>query len=114
LTVNGISRISERMTKEQVVALLESECVKAGSQAAWARKYQVSPAYLSDVLAGRREPGGKLLDALGLERLVSYERRLALERAEAKAAPALRRPRAKAKAKAPAAPATLRAIRRRA
>ena len=108
MTVNGISRISERMTKEQVVALLESECAQAGSQAAWARKNHVSPAYLSDVLAGRREPGGKLLDALGLERFVSYER------AEAKAAPpAQRRPRARSP-KAKAAPASLRAMRRRA
>jgi hypothetical protein len=105
--------MSERMTKEQVVALLESECAKTGSQAAWARKNHVSPAYLSDVLTGRREPGGKLLGALGLERFVSYELAVVAtaERAEAKAAPAKRRPRAKAKAKA--APASHRMVLRR-
>ncbi len=32
----------------------------------------VSPSYLSDVLAGRREPGPKILAALGLSRRPAY------------------------------------------
>jgi DNA-binding transcriptional regulator YdaS (Cro superfamily) len=42
------------------------------SQAAWARKHGVSPAYVSDVINGRREPGPAILDALGIERVVTY------------------------------------------
>lgn len=45
------------------------------SQVAWAKANGVSPAYVSDVLAGRREPGKLVLDALGLERVVTYRRK---------------------------------------
>lgn len=45
------------------------------SQTAWAKKHGVSAAYVSDVLAGRREPGKLILDALGLERVTSYRRK---------------------------------------
>lgn len=37
-----------------------------------ARELEVSSAYLSDVMNGNREPGPKILDALGLERVVTY------------------------------------------
>lgn len=43
-----------------------------GNQSAWAKANKISPAYVSDVIAGRREPGKKILSALGLERVVSY------------------------------------------
>ena len=43
-----------------------------GNQSQWAKEHDVSPAYVSDVLAGRRDPGKKILDALGLERVVTY------------------------------------------
>jgi hypothetical protein len=33
----------------------------------------VSPAYLSDILHGRREPGKKVLDAHGMKKCVYYE-----------------------------------------
>jgi len=42
------------------------------TQAAWAKANGVSPAYVSDVIQGRREPGEKILKALGLKRVVSY------------------------------------------
>lgn len=45
------------------------------SQADWSRKHGVSAAYVSDVLAGRRDPGKMILDALGLERVVTYRRK---------------------------------------
>lgn len=41
-------------------------------QAAWARSKGVSAAYVNDVLKGRRDPGPKILDALGFERVVTY------------------------------------------
>ena len=43
-----------------------------GSQRTLARELGVSEAYLSDVINGRRDPGRKLLKALGLERVVDY------------------------------------------
>ena len=45
--------------------------------AVFADELGVSPAYLSDVLNGNREPGPKILDALGIERVVSYRQKRA-------------------------------------
>lgn len=39
------------------------------NQAAWAREHKLSPAYVSDVLNGRRDPGNKILKPLGLCRM---------------------------------------------
>lgn len=60
------------MTVDQVRAKLRRECERAGGQAAWAEARDISPAYVSDVLQGRRGPGRMILDALGLERVVVY------------------------------------------
>jgi hypothetical protein len=43
-----------------------------GTQKDLADRLQVSPAFLSDVINGNREPGESLLEALGLERRVTY------------------------------------------
>lgn len=55
-----------------VCALLSKQIEEAGSQARWCVDNQVSTAYLSDVLNGRREPGKKILDVLGLEAVTFY------------------------------------------
>jgi len=62
------------MDKERISELLAAECIKAGSQIAWAKAHGVSGAYVSDVLAGRRDPGEAVLKALGLERVVIYRK----------------------------------------
>lgn len=49
--------------------------LKEYSQKDLADQLGVSPAYLSDVINGRREAGAKLLAALGLEKVVSYRKR---------------------------------------
>lgn len=46
---------------------------RLGSQRALAKHLGVSEPYLSDVIHGRRDPGPKLLKALGLDRVVSYQ-----------------------------------------
>jgi transcriptional regulator with XRE-family HTH domain len=46
---------------------------QAGSQKALAKNLGISAAYLSDVLHFRREPGKKLLDAIGIRAEVTYE-----------------------------------------
>jgi DNA-binding transcriptional regulator YdaS (Cro superfamily) len=57
------------MTLDALCRLLAAECYSAGSQAAWAKKHGMSPAYVSAVLRKVRPPGEKLLLALGLERV---------------------------------------------
>lgn len=60
------------LTAADVSALLSKQIEIAGSQARWCVDNQVSTAYLSDVLNGRREPGKKILDVLGLESVMYY------------------------------------------
>lgn len=43
-----------------------------GSQKRFAEQHDLSQAYVSDVLSGRREPGEKFLSAIGAERVVCY------------------------------------------
>ena len=60
------------MTTDDVRQLLRTKIAEAGTAANWARSAGVSSAYVSDVLNGGREPGSSILDALGLERVVTY------------------------------------------
>ena len=53
---------------------MRRECEAAGNQAAWAKAIGVSPAYVCDVLQGRRSPGESILAPMGLERHVIYRR----------------------------------------
>lgn len=48
--------------------------VQSDTQAAVAARLNVSAVYISDILAGRRNPGKKVLDALGFERQVTYRK----------------------------------------
>lgn len=47
--------------------MLRAACRKAGSMRAWARQHELSAAYVSDVLMGRREPGPAICDAFEIE-----------------------------------------------
>ena len=60
------------MTADDVRAKLRANI--DGSQASSAKAHGVSPAYLSDVLNGRREPGEAILSALGLTRVAVYQK----------------------------------------
>jgi hypothetical protein len=62
------------MTKTAFIAYLREQVAVFGSQQALAQHCGVAASYLSDVLTGKREPGQKLLDALGFRRVVHYER----------------------------------------
>lgn len=44
----------------------------AGGQSAWAKKHEISIAYVSDVMRGRRLPGDKITKALGLEKALLW------------------------------------------
>ena len=54
------------MDTHQIRHEIERAAVMAGTQKELARKWRISPQYLSDVLAGRRKPGPKILRRLGL------------------------------------------------
>ncbi len=60
------------MTTLDVCARLRRACRDAGGQKAWAQKNGVSPAYVSDVMNSRCEPGDAILKALNLRRVIRY------------------------------------------
>lgn len=60
------------ITLIDVFGMLRRACRDAGGQSAWAEVHGISPAYVSDVLNARREPGDKILTALGLRKVVRY------------------------------------------
>jgi len=60
------------MTEADVIARLKAACDVAGSQKAWAAAHNMTAQWVHDVISGRRAPGQSILDALGLERVVTY------------------------------------------
>lgn len=60
------------MKTDAVRKLLKKACTDAGSARQWAISHAIAPGYVTDVLAGRCEPGDKILGALGLQRIVDY------------------------------------------
>lgn len=61
------------MEEWDVLDILQDDITSSiDGQAAWARSKGISPAYVNDVLHKRREPGPKILDAIGFERVISY------------------------------------------
>lgn len=63
------------MMKKAFDAKLRRFLGSFASQKEAAASMGVAPSYLSDVARGRREPGEKILAALGLKRVVQYEER---------------------------------------
>lgn len=60
------------MNKDNFVQYLSFLAQQHGSQRAAAQAWGISAPYLTDVLKGRREPGAKLLQALGIRKEVTY------------------------------------------
>lgn len=60
------------MTLERLIYLLK-ETVKAKTLKYTASELGVSPAYLHDVINGRRYPGKSILSPLGLKKVIYYE-----------------------------------------
>jgi transcriptional regulator with XRE-family HTH domain len=61
------------MTLDQFRDYLRAEVQRQGSQRLLAQRCGVTESFLSDVLRGRRDPGPKLLAALGLRQVVCIE-----------------------------------------
>lgn len=60
------------ITRDELTARIQAAVKVAGSQRALAKQWDVSPSYVTDLLRGLRDPGPKILDALGIERVVTY------------------------------------------
>lgn len=43
-----------------------------GNQTAWAKRHKISLGYVNDVLNGRRSPGDKITQAMGLEKALLW------------------------------------------
>jgi len=61
-----------RLTQEEFLGLIRDDADAEGSQKALAAKLDVSEAYLSDVLRGRRAAGIKILSRYNLRAETSY------------------------------------------
>jgi hypothetical protein len=64
---------AKRYTEAQARELLDEAIRKAGSQAAFADLHEISRQYITDVLKGRRDMSGKILEAIGLEKVIEYQ-----------------------------------------
>lgn len=60
------------MTRATVIRKIEQIIETQGTQKAAAEFLGVSQQYLTDLIKGRRDPGSKILDKLGLESRVIY------------------------------------------
>jgi predicted transcriptional regulator len=56
------------------IEILRKRCA-GKEQSAVAVELGISPQYMTDLLKGRREAGPLVLDALGLEKLITYRRK---------------------------------------
>ncbi len=63
------------ITHDELIELIRAAAKGAGSQRALARQWDVTPSYITDLLYGLRDPGPKILEALGYERLVFYQKK---------------------------------------
>ncbi len=62
----------KKLTQEEFLGLIRDDVGAEGSQKALASKLEVSEAYLSDVLRGRRSAGNKILSRYNLRAVTSY------------------------------------------
>jgi hypothetical protein len=61
------------LTVEDVLELIRQDVKACGTQQAFASKVGITQGYVNDILKRKREPGPKILDALGLRKVVTYE-----------------------------------------
>lgn len=67
------------MDKQGITQLLKSMLEEHHGYTGLAKHLGISTAYLNDIVHGRREPGKKILDALKLERITTYEHKNKVE-----------------------------------
>ena len=69
-----MSLVTKQLTKSEVLAKMKKQQGKRTARE-YAAELGISPAYLSDIYAGKREPGPAILDRLGLVLVPKYEPR---------------------------------------
>ena len=62
----------KQLTETALRDLLRGACERAGSQLAFAESAGFSSAYISDVLAGKRDPSSRLAEVLGYSRSIIF------------------------------------------
>ena len=60
------------LTEQEVLERLRAAVAAAGGQRKYAEAHGFSPAYVHDVLHGKRDLAKRILDTLGIERKVTY------------------------------------------
>ena len=67
-----LESISIRLSREDIAVRVVLLCNALGTQKELARKLCISESYLSDMINGRREYNESLLQAVGVDRIISY------------------------------------------
>lgn len=62
----------KHLTLEDVLDILRAGIKTHGTQANYADFLGITQGYINDMLKRKRDPGPKVLDALGLEKVVVY------------------------------------------
>ena len=62
------------MTLDKVMQRLRGQIAEAGSETSWAATHGLSQAYINYVVRGAAKPGPRILKALGLKKVTSYEK----------------------------------------
>ena len=62
----------EAFDATDLIDILRVRCREAGTQKQWAKAHGLSPAYVNDVLQGRREISDNFAALLGFERRVIF------------------------------------------
>lgn len=70
------------MTEAEFIDYLKRMALRAGSNRKVAAELGISAVYFGDVLAGKRAPGPKILEPLGLERRVVIEKKVSYHRSK--------------------------------
>jgi hypothetical protein len=63
------------MNQSSVVAMLARSVHAAGSLRAWGAENSIDHTWVFRVLTGEKPPAGKILDALGVEVVITYRRK---------------------------------------
>lgn len=71
----SVNEYANMLTTAGVLRVLNRHARREGSQSALAAKIQVSRAFLNDIINRKREPSGKVLEFLGLEKKIFYTKK---------------------------------------
>lgn len=63
---------TQAMTPQQLLRELSHACEIAGGRAAWARLHDIQPSVVTETLSGKRDPSDRVVNALGLIRVVRF------------------------------------------